>query len=298
MWRADGATTSQHHLPADLGGGVGGLVSGDHNPAYREPYTECGEYLVDLTGLEPAAIGAKPFHRRGHHAAAAAGSSPASVGMVPSGRVSHSPYRAARLSAIAAASGKTKVGIRASSNSAAECSLSMNTVTNVFFPVVRRRRLTHRSRHARQPIGCGRDVDNHDGVDLVALDQRLDAVPVLLRTCRGDEVDGVSGRGFRRQSLGQLGPQALGQLGKLELLGLERIGGEDPGPPALVITPTRLPLGTGWLASNEATPKSSSRVVVRITPAWLNSASTATSRLARAPVWLEAARCRRWSGPT
>ncbi len=63
-----------------------------------------------------------------------------------------------------------------------------------------------------------------------------------------------------------------------------------PGPPALVTTPTRRPSGIGWLASTADTSNSSSRVEVRITPAWWNRASTATSMLARAPVWLLAAR--------
>jgi len=56
------------------------------------------------------------------------------------------------------------------------------------------------------------------------------------------------------------------------------------------MTPTRRPLGTGWLASSWVTANSSSRVLVRITPVWRNSASTAESVLARAPVWLLAAR--------
>ena len=49
-----------------------------------------------------------------------------------------------------------------------------------------------------------------------------------------------------------------------------------PGPPALVRIATRLPRGTGWLASSVATSNSSSIVVVRMTPACWNSASTMT----------------------
>jgi hypothetical protein len=63
-----------------------------------------------------------------------------------------------------------------------------------------------------------------------------------------------------------------------------------PGPPAFVTTPTRRPAGTGCVDRRAVTSKSSSRVLVRITPACANSASTATSRLASAAEWLEAAR--------
>ncbi len=58
----------------------------------------------------------------------------------------------------------------------------------------------------------------------------------------------------------------------------------------MVSTATRRPLGTGWSARRAATSNSSSRVSVRITPVWWKRASTATSRLASAPVWEEAAR--------
>ena len=63
-----------------------------------------------------------------------------------------------------------------------------------------------------------------------------------------------------------------------------------PGPPALVTTPTRGPAGTGCVDSSAATSNSSSSVPVRMTPACSNSASTATSRLASAAEWLDAAR--------
>ncbi len=63
------------------------------------------------------------------------------------------------------------------------------------------------------------------------------------------------------------------------------------GPPALVMIPTRRPLGSGWFASSEATSNSSASVSVRTTPACRNSASTVTSEAAiRAPVWDEVAR--------
>ena len=58
-----------------------------------------------------------------------------------------------------------------------------------------------------------------------------------------------------------------------------------PGPPALVTIPTRLPSGSGWVASREATSSSSDRVSVRITPTWSKRASTVRSEAAiRAPV--------------
>ena len=63
-----------------------------------------------------------------------------------------------------------------------------------------------------------------------------------------------------------------------------------PGPPALVITPMLRPRGSGCELSSVATSNSSSRVSVRITPACLNSASTATSPAEIAAVWLDAAR--------
>ena len=62
-----------------------------------------------------------------------------------------------------------------------------------------------------------------------------------------------------------------------------------PGPPALVTTTTRLPFGKGWVDNALATSNSSSTVSTRITPVWLNSASTPTSRPARAPVCDDAA---------
>src|SRR5680860_757318 len=63
-----------------------------------------------------------------------------------------------------------------------------------------------------------------------------------------------------------------------------------PGPPPLVRMATRGPAGTGWFDSTAATPNIASRVSTRMTPACRNSASTATSPAARAPVWLDAAR--------
>jgi hypothetical protein len=62
-----------------------------------------------------------------------------------------------------------------------------------------------------------------------------------------------------------------------------------PGPPALVMIPTRPPPGTGWLARRLAVSNSSSMVSTRITPAWRKRALTASSDEARAPVWEEAA---------
>ena len=68
-----------------------------------------------------------------------------------------------------------------------------------------------------------------------------------------------------------------------------------PGPPAFVTIATRLPAGSGWLASSEATSKSSASVSVRTTPACRNSESTVTSEAAdeRAGVRRGGARARR-----
>jgi hypothetical protein len=64
-----------------------------------------------------------------------------------------------------------------------------------------------------------------------------------------------------------------------------------PGPPELVRMATRLPAGTGWLASSDATSSSSPSESVRTTPLWRKSASTFTSEAAiSAPVWEEVAR--------
>ncbi len=64
-----------------------------------------------------------------------------------------------------------------------------------------------------------------------------------------------------------------------------------PRPPAFVTIPTPSPPGGGWFASSVATSNISSRVSVRITPAWWNRASTVTSEACRsAPVWEAAAR--------
>ena len=59
-----------------------------------------------------------------------------------------------------------------------------------------------------------------------------------------------------------------------------------PGPPALVMIPTRRPPGSGWFSSSAATSRSSARLSVRITPACSKRASTVTSEAASsAPVW-------------
>ena len=63
-----------------------------------------------------------------------------------------------------------------------------------------------------------------------------------------------------------------------------------PGPPPLVSTATRRPAGTGWADSTAATSNISSSVPARMTPAWWNSASTATSPAASAAVCEDAAR--------
>ncbi len=57
-----------------------------------------------------------------------------------------------------------------------------------------------------------------------------------------------------------------------------------PGPPALVTTATRSPLGSGALPKPIAISNSSSTASTRITPHCAKSASVATSSPAIAPV--------------
>ena len=63
-----------------------------------------------------------------------------------------------------------------------------------------------------------------------------------------------------------------------------------PAPPALPTTATRLPAGSGAVATTRATSKSCSSDATRITPACRKRASTETSGEARAAVWEAAAR--------
>ena len=92
------------------------------------------------------------------------------------------------------------------------------------------------------------------------------------------------------QALGQAGLGASKRLDDLQPTGLQASAHMILGPPALVTIPTRRPAGSGWLASSEATPNSSARLSVRITPAWWNRVSTVTSEAASiAPVWEEVA---------
>jgi hypothetical protein len=72
-----------------------------------------------------------------------------------------------------------------------------------------------------------------------------------------------------------------------------------PQPPAVVITTTRLPLGSGWVANVAAASNASSTVAARVTPAWRHAPSNTRSSVASEPVWLAAARWprRRWRRP-
>ena len=90
---------------------------------------------------------------------------------------------------------------------------------------------------------------------------------------------------------GELGAHRDGELRYRNAVSLAGVGAQNPGPPALVTIATRSPRGTGWALSREVTASISCSVSVRITPAWLNSASTVTSEAASsAPVWEEVAR--------
>src|SRR5690606_42009490 len=62
------------------------------------------------------------------------------------------------------------------------------------------------------------------------------------------------------------------------------------GHRAFVSIATGLAAGIGWSARSIPTANIWSMVSTRMTPAWRNRATTATSDEARAPVWLEAAR--------
>ena len=96
--------------------------------------------------------------------------------------------------------------------------------------------------------------------------------------------------GFRveasRKLLGQACPVASESSGSMQAAASRASAARIPGPPALVTMPTLRPRGNGWLASKDATANISSMVLVRITPACSKRASTATSELASAPVWL------------
>ncbi|MEI2653689.1 MAG: hypothetical protein V9G12_16360 [Microthrixaceae bacterium] len=63
-----------------------------------------------------------------------------------------------------------------------------------------------------------------------------------------------------------------------------------PQPPAVVITTTRLPDGSGWVASVAAASNASSTVAARQTPACRHAPSNTRSSVASEPVWLDAAR--------
>ena len=63
-----------------------------------------------------------------------------------------------------------------------------------------------------------------------------------------------------------------------------------PHPPAVVMTTTRLPAGSGWVAKVAAASNASSTVAARVTPAWRHMPSKVRSSVASEPVWLAAAR--------
>ena len=63
-----------------------------------------------------------------------------------------------------------------------------------------------------------------------------------------------------------------------------------PQPPAVVMTTTRLPVGSGWVANVAAASKASSTVAARVMPAWRQAPSKTRSSVASEPVWLAAAR--------
>jgi hypothetical protein len=58
-----------------------------------------------------------------------------------------------------------------------------------------------------------------------------------------------------------------------------------PGPPVLVMIPTRLPSGTGWRANARAAWHSSSWSLIEITPASSKISSVVVSCFIRPPVW-------------
>ena len=63
-----------------------------------------------------------------------------------------------------------------------------------------------------------------------------------------------------------------------------------PQPPAVVITTTFGPLGSGCVAKVAAASNASSTVAARVTPAWRMAPSKMRSLVASAPVWDAAAR--------
>ncbi len=63
-----------------------------------------------------------------------------------------------------------------------------------------------------------------------------------------------------------------------------------PHPPAVVSTTTLGPAGSGCVAKVAAASKASATVEALVAPAWRQTPSKTRSSLARAPVWLAAAR--------
>ena len=108
------------------------------------------------------------------------------------------------------------------------------------------------------------------------------SVSIASRYCSAVAV-AIMSTGFAERRLGRQGTPpgapapAAGSAGTSRPAASQASAHMIPGPPALVSTPTRRPVGSGWLASSEATSSISARLSVRITPACSKSASTVTS---------------------
>ena len=167
----------------------------------------------------------------------------------------------------------------------------MKQPRTVFLSLNSTRDLMDLSRHFLRQTDDRSDVDDDDRVDVVLLQKNAQRAGVVLRRRRGDEVDWV----------GKSGGRQAGTLEEPIFTSSRRGGTRRPyasqasaarmaGPPELVTMATLRPCGSGWCDSRFATSKSCSSVSMRMTPAWRNRASVATSRLARAPVCEVAAR--------
>ena len=111
-------------------------------------------------------------------------------------------------------------------------------------------RLEQYGGNAVSPRGHRGGEDHHDGVHLAAIDEHFNAAPVLLRRCRGDEVDGVGhacpGSEEAQKTLLQLGAQ----LWDLQPLGGTRVGGQYTGSTGIGNDGHAMPHGQGLVGED------------------------------------------------
>ena len=114
-----------------------------------------------------------------------------------------------------------------------------------------------------------RDEDGHDRIREIVPVQHLERLPVVLGGCCGDHVERVRKRSPREAGTPPARrvplPAAQGPRGRAPRT-RRRTGSR--GRPRSSRSRRVARRGSGWLASSEATSKSSASVSVRITPAW------------------------------